>query len=88
MRIREVLYNWDHCGNPERILLRKMLYGDPAEVLREHSLKELRELFLKKIHFFKRQNRSFWKLILDIGDEELEQAIKGNLREAFKLWPY
>ncbi|OAQ19795.1 hypothetical protein TDIS_2110 [Thermosulfurimonas dismutans] len=81
-------FDWDKCGDPEVLLVREMLLSDPREVLRSYPRKRLREIFIRKIHLFRRENRTFWKLILDISDEELVKASTGNPRDSFTLWPY
>ena len=81
-------FNWDRCNNPEIILVRRMLYDDPHKVLSEFTKQELKKVFLKRIHLFRRHNRSFWKLILEVADDELEKAVAENFREAIKVWPY
>ena len=69
---QEALFNWDHSSNPEVLLVRKMLHGglsEIREVLEEHSRDRLKDLFLRKIHLFRRHNRSFWKLVLEVSDK-------------------
>jgi len=88
MEKHQLICNWDRCDNAETILVRKMLYTDCTAVLKEHSRSELKELFLKKIHLFRRSARSFWKLILEVSDEELKEAAERNFRENIRpsLW--
>ena len=80
-------FNWDHCNDELTILVRAMLYGDPCFLLRNFSKDYLKEIYLKKVHLFRGPNRAFWKLMLEVEDEELDRATKDNPREALQIWP-
>jgi len=79
---------WDRCEDEETILVREMLHGDALGLLSRYGKEPLKALFLKKIHLFRGRNRAFWKLVLDISDEEISQAAKRHPGEALDLWPY
>ena len=81
-------FNWDHCNDPITILVRAMLYGDPLFILQNFPIGYLKEIFLERIHLFRGPNRAFWKLVLEVEDEELDQATRRNFRETIKIWPY
>ncbi len=79
---------WDGVKSDREITIREMLYEDPRKVLRKHRKEKLRSLFLEYVHRFDKRNKSFWKLILEVSDEEYERAIRENFREANKVWDY
>ncbi|WP_084677620.1 hypothetical protein [Thermodesulfatator atlanticus] len=81
-------FNWDRCDDPELLLIREMLYGDPVSILKKHPKEELKKIFLKNIHLFRRKNRSFWKLALGVSDEEIAQATEKSFRETLSIWPH
>ncbi|OAG27012.1 hypothetical protein [Thermodesulfatator autotrophicus] len=81
-------WNWDYCNDPELILVRRMLYDNPLDLLKKHEKNILKETFLKNIHFFKRENFTFWKLILDISDEEIKQRTKKSFRTSCEIWRF
>ena len=79
---------WDGVKSDRELTIREMLYEDPRKVIKKHGRKNLRKVFLKYIHRFDKRNRSFWKLVLGVSDEEYERAIRENFREANKVWDY
>ncbi|MEZ0343554.1 MAG: hypothetical protein ABWJ99_01935 [Caldimicrobium sp.] len=81
-------FAWDGVQCEEELILRAMLYDDPQWILQSFSKEFLKNLFLKHIHRFERENRSFWKLLLEVSNEEIERASKENLREGCKPIPY
>ena len=83
-----MLLNWDGVKSDREITIREMLYEDPRKVLKKHGKERLRKIFLEHIHRFDKINRSFWKLVLEVSDEEYEKAIRENFREAGKAWNY
>ena len=80
--------NWDGVESRTELSIREMLYADPRDVLAKHEEEELKEIFLTYIHRFDKRNKSFWKLILEVSDEEYDRAIRENFREANKVWNY
>jgi hypothetical protein len=81
-------FAWDKIQNKEELILRAMLYDDPQWILKSFSKDFLKNLFLKHIHRFERENRSFWSLVLEVSNEEIEQASKRSFRESSKLLSY
>ncbi len=82
------MLNWDGVKSDTELTIREMLYEDPRDVLAKYEEEELREIFLTYIHRFDKKNKSFWKLVLGVSDEEYERAIRENFREANKVWDY
>ena len=82
------MLNWDGVKSDTELTIREMLYEDPRNVLAKYEEEELREIFLTYIHRFDKKNRSFWKLVLGVSDEEYDRAIRENFREANKVWDY
>jgi len=74
------MLNWDKVRSERELLIREMLYGDVKEVLRKYPKERLKEVFLKNIHRFDPKNKAFWKLILEVSDEEIEQKTKNSFR--------
>ncbi len=75
------MLNWDRVKSEKEQLIREMLYSNIEEVLKKHSKEELRRIFLENIHRFDPKNRAFWKLALEVSDEEIEQRTKGSFKE-------
>lgn len=84
---REKIFSWDGVKG-EELIIRRMLYDDPLLVLKDYPKEKLRKLFLENIHRFFKENLSFWKLILEVNDEELEMAKSQNFRMKCKIWNY
>ena len=81
-------FNWDRYRDKLAIIIRAMLYGAPCFLLQNFPKGYQKEIFLTKINLFRGPNRAFWKLMLEIEDEELDRATKNNPKEALKIWPY
>lgn len=79
---------WDGVKSDREITIREMLYEDPRKVLRKHGKEKLRKIFLKHLHRFDKRNISFWKLVLEVSDEEVARASSSNFRETGKIWSY
>ena len=75
------MLNWYGVKSEKELLIREMLYGNVEEVLRKHSRKKLKRVFLENLHRFDPKNRAFWKLALEVSDEEIEQKAKGSFKE-------
>ena len=82
------MLNWDRVKSETEIIIREMLYDDPRDVLREYEKERLKGIFLSNLHRFDKKNKSYWKLVLDVSDEEFTRAVKENFREAHKLRDY
>lgn len=85
---KKEIFSWDGEQSGEELVIREMLFGDVVEVLRNHEKKYLKRLFLKNLHRFTRENRSFWILVLKVSDSELERYSEKNFRESSKLFPF
>ncbi|AEH45598.1 hypothetical protein Thein_1740 [Thermodesulfatator indicus DSM 15286] len=88
MNEKQKKWNWDHCNDSEVLLVRRMLYDDPLELLKQYKKSTLKKTFLKNIHLFKRENFTFWKLILDVSDEEIKQRTKNSFRTSCEIWRF
>lgn len=82
------MISWDGQKAEEELLIRMMLMGNVFKVLEDHEVAVLRKIFLNNTHRFTRYNRSFWKLILDISDDELDECTEKSFREDCKMFPY
>ncbi len=81
-------YNWDKTASEEEILIRRMLYDDPRTLLKNYEKDLLKKLFLKNFYKFDKKNKSFWKLVLDVSDEEIDRITKESFRNSVKIWDY
>ncbi len=75
------MLNWDRVKSGKELLIREMLYGNVEDVLKNHPKEELKRVFLENLHRFDPKNRAFWKLALEVSDEEIEQRAKGSFRK-------
>lgn len=85
---KKEIFSWDGEQSENELVIREMLFGDVVEVLRNYEKKYLKRLFLKNLHRFTRENRSFWMLALKVRNGELERYAKKNFREGGKLFPF
>lgn len=77
-------FSWDYCEGTETVI-RKMVLGnmnDLKQLLNEHDKKELKKIFLNNIHRFHGKDRSFWKVLLEVSDEEVERKSNESFRKA------
>jgi predicted nucleic acid-binding protein len=82
------MLNWDKVKSERELLIREMLYGNVKDILKKYSKEKLKETFLKNLHRFDAKNKAFWKLALDISDEEIEQRTKKSFREGGRSWNF
>ncbi len=82
------MLDWDGVRSDKELLIREMLYGDVENLLSHFPREELRKTFLENIHRFDKKNIAFWKLVLDVSDEEFEQRTQKNFRAVNKIWDY
>lgn len=78
---------WDYCFGTETII-RKMVLGnleDFSELLNKYKENELKEIFLNNLHRFNGKDRSFWKVILEVSNEEIRRKSKESFRKDFAL---
>jgi len=81
-------FNWDGEKNPRVIVFRRMLYDSPEKVLKEYGKEKLRGIFWEFWFQFDRRNLNFWKLVLEISDEEFREKTEGSSRKAVKIRDY
>ncbi|QER41879.1 hypothetical protein F1847_03620 [Thermodesulfobacterium sp. TA1] len=81
-------YLWDDAKSKDTLAFRKMCF-EPYEILLEaYPLEYLKELYFKFYYQLDKRNKNFWKIILGISDEEINQKAKKGFREACKIWNY
>ncbi len=85
---KEFFWAWDRTEDRDTLILRRMLYDNPKEVLKDYGVEKLKEVFVEKYRQFDRRNRNFWKLILKVKDDELEQSAERSFRGPDRLWNY
>ena len=85
---KELSWAWDKAEDRDTLILRRMLYDNPKEVLKDYGVEKLKKIFIEKCRQFDKRNRNFWKLILKVKDGELEQSTEGSLRGSDRLWNY
>ena len=85
---KELRYAWDGERNREILILRRMNWDNPIEVYRDYGREKLRKLYRENLHSLTKVNRSFWKVILGISDEEFNRLTRENFRLHYQIWPY
>ncbi len=81
-------FSWDGEEGREELLIRAMLYANPLEIAPLFRKEELRRVFLNNLHRFRGKDRSFWKVVLDVSEEELKRYSEKNFRENSIFIPY
>ncbi|QID33510.1 hypothetical protein [Pampinifervens florentissimum] len=81
-------YSWDGERSREELLIRAILYANPLEIAPLFSKEELKGIFLNNLHRFHRKDRSFWKVVLEVSEDELKRYSEKNFREGSILIPY
>ena len=81
-------FQWDRDKSKETQIIRQMLWGDLKEVLRLYQREELKKVFLRNYFKFDKKNFSFWKIVLEINDEELNSGTNRSFRRDCKVWHY
>ena len=81
-------YLWDGAKDEDTLALRRMCYDSYENVLKDYSVEYLKEIYLKFYYQMDKRNKNFWKIILEISDEEIERKAKKSFREACKIWDY
>lgn len=69
-------YLWDGAKSEEILVYRRMCYDLCENVLRDYSREHLKEIYLKFYYQLDKRSRNFWKIILEIPDEEIEKKAK------------
>ena len=79
-------FAWDRVVSEEELLIRALLYADPLELLKAFSKEKLKEVFLNNLHRFDKKNLNFWKIILEIDDDEFNRYAEKNFRLVSKIF--
>jgi hypothetical protein len=79
-------FAWDRVVSEEELLIRALLYADPIELLKAFSKEKLKEVFLNNLHRFDKKNLNFWKIILEIDEDEFNRYAEKNFRLVNKIF--
>ena len=79
-------FAWDRVVSEEELLIRALLYADPLELLKAFSKEKLKEVFLNNLHRFDKKNLNFWKIILEIDEDEFNRYAEKNFRLVSKIF--
>ena len=79
-------FAWDRVVSEEELLIRALLYADPIELLKAFSKEKLKEVFLNNLHRFDKKNLNFWKIILEIDEDEFNRYAEKNFRFVNKIF--
>ena len=79
-------FAWDRVVSEEELLIRALLYANPIDLLKAFPKEKLTEVFLNNLHRFDRKNLNFWKIILEIDEDEFNNYPEKNFRLANKLF--
>jgi hypothetical protein len=79
-------FAWDRVVSEEELLIRALLYADPIELLKAFPTEKLKEVFLNNLHRFDRKSLNFWKIILEIDDDEFNRYAEKNFRLVSKIF--
>jgi len=79
-------FAWDRVVSEEELLIRALLYANPLELLKAFPKEKLKEVFLNNLHRFDRKNLNFWKIILEIDEDEFTRYAENNFRLANKIF--
>jgi len=79
-------FAWDRVVSEEELLIRALLYADPIELLKAFSKEKLKEVFLNNLHRFDKKNLNFWKIILEIDEDEFNRYAEKNFRLVSKIF--
>ncbi len=85
---KERKFAWDGQRSRSVLIARRMAFDDPVEVFRDYGEEVLKEVFFRHYYLLDRRSRNFWKIILEISDEEVEKRAKKSIRESSKIWDY
>jgi hypothetical protein len=79
-------FAWDRVVSEEELLIRALLYADPIELLKAFPTEKLKEVFLNNLHRFDKKNLNFWKIILEIAEDEFNRYAEKNFRLVSKIF--
>jgi hypothetical protein len=83
--LEKIRFDWDNEKNPEIILFRKMKWDDPLQLVSKYDQTFLRKVYLKYYYKLDKRNRNFWKLILEISDEEINTKANKRFGDACRI---
>jgi len=79
-------FAWDRVVSEEELLIRALLYANPIDLLKAFSREKLKEVFLNNLHRFDKKNLNFWKVILEIDEDEFNRHAEKNFRLVSKIF--
>jgi hypothetical protein len=79
-------FAWDRVVSEEELLIRALLYANPIDLLKAFPKEKLKEVFLNNLHRFDKKNLNFWKIILEIDEDEFNRHAEKNFRLANKIF--
>ena len=79
-------FAWDRVVSEEELLIRALLYANPIDLLKAFPREKLKEVFLNNLHRFDKKNLNFWKIILEIDEDEFNRHAEKNFRLASKIF--
>ncbi len=82
------MFKWDKINSKDKIILRKMLWENPKIILRNYSKEKLKQVFLEYYYLFDKKNLNFWKIILNIDEDEFIRKTEKSFRSNCKIWDY
>ena len=82
------LYEWDGVRDEETVILRRMLYDLPEEVLKDYGREKLKQVFFRRWYQMDSRNLNFWRFILEIDDEEFNRKARKDFRTSCRIWNY
>ena len=78
-------FAWDRVVS-EELLIRALLYANPIDLLKAFPKEKLKEVFLNNLHRFDKKNLNFWKIILEIDEDEFNRHAEKNFRLVSKIF--
>ncbi len=76
MKSEKEIYQWDNDLSEDTLIFRKLMWEDIKVVLKTYKKSVLKEVFLKYYFKFDKRNQNFWKLVLNITDDEVNKRAK------------
>lgn len=73
MRQNRDFFQWDNDKSEETAIFRALTWGDIKTVLKKHDKLTLKKIFLRYYFKFDKRNQNFWKIILEINENEINK---------------
>lgn len=67
---------WDNDKSIETLIFRALMWEDVKTVLKEFDEETLKKVFLKYYFKFDERNQNFWKIVLNIDENEFNKSSK------------